>query len=133
MKIAVIGTGYVGLVSAACFAGWGHQVIGADKDAKKIAGLRRGHLPIYEPGLDRLVEEAVAQNRLSFTTDLATAVSGADIVMLAVGTPPRLRDGEADLAFVYAAAREVAELVDGFTVVVTSRRFLSEPATRSSA
>lgn len=119
MKIAVIGTGYVGLVSAACFAGWGHQVVGADKDARKIADLHRGHLPIYEPGLDRLVEEAVTQGRLSFTTDIATAVSGAEIVMLAVGTPPRLRDGEADLAFVYAAAREVAELVDGFTVVVT--------------
>ncbi|MDH6230690.1 UDPglucose 6-dehydrogenase [Mesorhizobium soli] len=119
MKVAVIGTGYVGLVSAACFAGWGHEVVGADKDARKIAALHRGELPIYEPGLDRLVDEAVAQKRLSFTTDLSVAVAGADIVLLAVGTPPRLRDGEADLAFVYAAAREVAGLIDRFTVVVT--------------
>lgn len=118
MKITIIGTGYVGLVSAACLASWGHEVVGVDKDAAKIAALRRGVLPIYEPGLDALMAQTVRQRRLSFTTDAAPAIAAADVVMIAVGTPPRLRDGEADLAFVYAAAKEVAASISGFTVVV---------------
>ena len=119
MKIAIIGTGYVGLVSAACLASWGHQVVGIDKDASKIAALRQGIVPIYEPGLDDLIEQAVGQGLLSFSTDAAPAIAAADVVMIAVGTPPRLRDGEADLAFVYAAAKEIAASLNGFTVVVT--------------
>ncbi|MHA6646181.1 UDP-glucose dehydrogenase family protein [Mesorhizobium sp. A623] len=119
MKITIIGTGYVGLVSAACLASWGHEVVSADKDAGKIAALRQGVMPIYEPGLDALVAQAVGRGRLSFTTDAAPAIAAADVVMIAVGTPPRLRDGEADLAFVYAAAKEIAASLDGFTVVVT--------------
>ncbi|RUM98371.1 UDP-glucose/GDP-mannose dehydrogenase family protein [Pseudaminobacter arsenicus] len=118
MKIAIIGTGYVGLVSAACLASWGHEVVGVDKDAAKIAALRQGVMPIYEPGLDVLMAQAVRQGLLSFTTDAAPAIAAADVVMIAVGTPPRLRDGEADLAFVYAAAKEVAASISGFTVVV---------------
>ncbi|MFU0504375.1 UDP-glucose dehydrogenase family protein [Pseudaminobacter sp. NGMCC 1.201702] len=119
MKIAIIGIGYVGLVSAACFATWGHEAVGVDKDTGKIAALRLGRLPIYEPGLDQLIAGAVETGNLSFTTDTATAVAAADIVMIAVGTPPRLRDGEADLAFVYAAAKEIAASITGLTVVVT--------------
>lgn len=119
MKIAIIGTGYVGLVSAACLASWGHQVVGIDKDASKIAALRQGIVPIYEPGLDDLIEQAVGQGLLSFSTDAAPAIAAADVVMIAVGTPPRQRDGEADLAFVYAAAKEIAASLNGFTVVVT--------------
>lgn len=118
MKITIIGTGYVGLVSAACLAGWGHEVIGVDKDANKIAALKRGDVPIYEPGLDELIGQGVAQSRLSFTTDAPSAIATADVVMIAVGTPPRQRDGEADLGFVYAAAKEVAASITGFTVVV---------------
>lgn len=119
MTIAIIGTGYVGLVSAACLASWGHEVVGIDKDAGKIAALRQDVMPIYEPGLEALIAQAVGQRRLSFTTDAAPAIAAADVVMIAVGTPPRLRDGEADLAFVYAAAKEIAASLDGFTVVVT--------------
>lgn len=119
MKIAIIGTGYVGLVSAACLASWGHEVVGIDKDADKITDLRRGVMPIYEAGLGALVAQAVEQRRLSFTTNAAPAIAAADVVMIAVGTPPRLRDGEADLAFVYAAAKEIAASLSGFTVVVT--------------
>lgn len=118
MKIAIIGTGYVGLVSAACLASWGHEVVGVDKDAAKIAALKRGVLPIYEPGLDALIAQTVGQGRLSFTTEAAPAIACADVVMIAVGTPPRLRDGEADLAFVYAAAKEIAASITGFTVLV---------------
>ncbi|MFC5385700.1 UDP-glucose dehydrogenase family protein [Aquamicrobium segne] len=119
MKIAIIGTGYVGLVSAACLASWGHEVVGIDKDAGKIASLRQGIMPIYEPGLEELISQAVGQGLLSFTTSAAPAIAGADIVMIAVGTPPRLRDGEADLSFIYAAAKEIAASLNGFTVVVT--------------
>ncbi|MEO9339272.1 UDP-glucose/GDP-mannose dehydrogenase family protein [Mesorhizobium sp. SB112] len=119
MKIAIIGTGYVGLVSAACFSRWGHDVLAVDKDAGKIAGLKRGAMPIFEPGLEDLVREGVESGKLSFGTDTADAVRNADIVMIAVGTPPRLRDGEADLAYVYDAAKEVAQAMNGFTVVVT--------------
>ncbi len=118
MKIAVIGTGYVGLVSGTCFASWGNQVVCVDKNAQKIRGLERGILPIYEPGLDELVESNVAIGRLSFTCDLAEAVKGAAVVLIAVGTPPRAGHGDADLSFVYMAARELAPLIDENAVVV---------------
>jgi UDPglucose 6-dehydrogenase len=119
MRVAMIGTGYVGLVSGACFADFGHTVTCIDKDASKIERLERGVMPIYEPGLDELVERNVREGRLTFSTDASTAVAGADAVFIAVGTPSRRGDGYADLSFVHAAAREVATLVDGFTVVVT--------------
>ena len=118
MKITMIGSGYVGLVSGACFADFGHNVICVDSDASKIERLKRGEIPIYEPGLDELVANNVAQNRLSFTTDLAPAVKGADAVFIAVGTPSRRGDGHADLSYVYAAAKTIAGALDGFTVVV---------------
>ncbi|QTC93102.1 UDP-glucose dehydrogenase family protein [Brevundimonas goettingensis] len=119
MRIAMIGTGYVGLVSGACFADFGHTVTCIDKDAGKIERLHQGIMPIFEPGLDRLVETNVAGGRLSFAVDGAEAIKAADAVFIAVGTPSRRGDGHADLSFVYAVAREVAELMDGFTVVVT--------------
>jgi len=118
MKIAVIGTGYVGLVSGTCFAAWGHEVVCVDKDAQKISGLERGVVPIYEPGLDELVERNFAFGRLSFTCNLAEAVKGAQLVLIAVGTPARVGHGDADLSFVYMAARELAPLIDDNTVVV---------------
>ncbi|MBR7652574.1 UDP-glucose/GDP-mannose dehydrogenase family protein [Brucella oryzae] len=118
MKIAVIGTGYVGLVSGTCFATWGHEVVCVDKDAQKIARLERGIVPIYEPGLDELVERNFAFGRLSFTTNLAEAVKGAELVFIAVGTPARAGHGDADLSFVYMAARELAPLIDDHSVVV---------------
>src|SRR5258708_35951657 len=108
MRIAVIGTGYVGLVSGACFADFGHQVSGVDKDESKIAALRRGEIPIFEPGLDDLVAANVKAKRLDFTTDLKGPVAQADVVFIAVGTPSRRGDGHADLSYVYAAAREIA-------------------------
>ena len=119
MRIAMIGTGYVGLVSGACFADFGHQVTCVDKDADKIAALGRGEIPIFEPGLEALVATNVAASRLDFTTDLAGPVAEADAVFIAVGTPSRRGDGHADLSYVYAAAREIAAAVRGFTVVVT--------------
>jgi len=119
MRVAMIGTGYVGLVSGACFADFGHVVTCIDKDDGKIERLTRGVMPIYEPGLDELVERNVREQRLSFTVDASQAVREADAVFIAVGTPSRRGDGYADLSFVHAAAREVAALVDGFTVVVT--------------
>jgi UDPglucose 6-dehydrogenase len=119
MRIAMIGTGYVGLVSGACFADFGHQVTCVDKDADKIAALRHGEIPIFEPGLEALVATNVAASRLDFTTDLAGPVAEADAVFIAVGTPSRRGDGHADLSYVYAAAREIAAAVRGFTVVVT--------------
>jgi UDPglucose 6-dehydrogenase len=118
MKIAVIGTGYVGLVSGACFSGWGHDVVCMDKNAQKIASLERGVVPIYEPGLDELVERNFAAGRLRFTCDLADAVRGASVVFIAVGTPPRAGHGDADLSFVYMAARELASLIEDNAVVV---------------
>ena len=118
MRVVMIGTGYVGLVSGACFADFGHHVTCIDKDAAKIDALRRGILPIYEPGLDLLVESNVRDGRLTFATE-ADAVSEADLVFLAVGTPSRRGDGHADLTYVYAAAAEVAELLRGYTVIVT--------------
>jgi UDPglucose 6-dehydrogenase len=115
----MIGTGYVGLVSGACFADFGHTVVCTDKDAGKIARLERGEMPIFEPGLEDIVARNVREERLSFTADGAEAIRTADAVFIAVGTPSRRGDGHADLSYVYAAAREVAELMDGFTVVVT--------------
>jgi UDPglucose 6-dehydrogenase len=119
MRVAMIGTGYVGLVSGACFADFGHHVTCVDKDAGKIAALHRGEMPIYEPGLDDLVAANVKAGRLSFATDLKGPVAAADAVFIAVGTPSRRGDGHADLSYVYAAAKEIAAALDGFTVVVT--------------
>ena len=119
MRIAVIGSGYVGLVSGACFSEFGVDVTCVDLDAEKIGRLRRGEMPIYEPGLDQLVATNVAAKRLSFTTDLASAVREADAVFIAVGTPSRRGDGHADLSYVFGAAEEVARALDGYTVVVT--------------
>jgi UDPglucose 6-dehydrogenase len=119
MRITMVGTGYVGLVSGACFSDFGHDVTCVDKDAAKIAQLRNGAIPIFEPGLAALVASNVEAGRLSFTTDTATAVRSADAVFLAVGTPSRRGDGFADLSYVYDATREVAAHMDGFTVIVT--------------
>jgi len=119
MRIAMIGTGYVGLVSGACFAQFGFDIVCVDKDKSKIEALERGEIPIFEPGLDRLVADNRAAGRLTFTTDLKTAVAGADAVFIAVGTPSRRGDGRADLGYVYAAAAEVAEAMTDYTVVVT--------------
>ena len=119
MRIAMIGTGYVGLVSGACFADFGHQVTCVDKDAGKIAALGRGEIPIFEPGLDALVASNVRAGRLDFTTALATPVAEADAVFIAVGTPSRRGDGHADLSYVHTAAREIAAALVKFTVVVT--------------
>jgi UDPglucose 6-dehydrogenase len=119
MRIAMIGTGYVGLVSGACFSEFGVNVVCVDKDAGKIARLHKNEMPIYEPGLDELVASNVKAGRLSFTTDLKAAVRGADAVFIAVGTPSRRGDGHADLSYVYAAAEEIAQALDGYTVVVT--------------
>ena len=119
MKIAMVGTGYVGLVSGACFADFGHQVVCVDKDAGKMEALKRGKIPIYETDLDKLVETNTAAGRLTFTTELAGAVCDADAVFIAVGTPSRRGDGHADLSYVYAAAREIGAALRKFTVVVT--------------
>ena len=119
MRIAMIGTGYVGLVSGACFMKFGVNVVCADKDESKIETLKSGEIPIYEPGLDALVAEGFESGRLTVTTNLAEAVDGADAVFIAVGTPSRRGDGHADLSFVYAAAKEIAEALTGYTVVVT--------------
>jgi len=115
----MVGTGYVGLVSGACFADFGHQVVCVDKNADKIAALLRGEIPIFEPDLDRLVETNARAGRLSFTTDLAEPVRNSDAVFIAVGTPSRRGDGHADLSYVYAAAREIAANLTDFTVVIT--------------
>jgi UDPglucose 6-dehydrogenase len=119
MRVAMIGTGYVGLVSGACFADFGHEVTCVDKDTGKIAALERGEMPIYEPGLSDLVSSNARAGRLKFTTALAPAVSEANAVFIAVGTPSRRGDGHADLSFVHEAAREIAGALEGFTVVVT--------------
>ena len=119
MRIAMIGTGYVGLVSGACFSEFGVSVTCVDKDADKIASLRQGKMPIFEPGLDQLVENNVRAGRLAFTTDLAAAVAGADAVFIAVGTPSRRGDGHADLTYVFGAAEEIARALTGYAVVVT--------------
>jgi UDPglucose 6-dehydrogenase len=119
MKIAMIGTGYVGLVSGVCFSDFGHDVVCVDKDPAKIAKLNRGEVPIFEPGLDALMAKNVAAGRLTFTLDLASAVQGADAVFIAVGTPTRRGDGHADLVYVYAAAEEVARAATDYVVIVT--------------
>jgi UDPglucose 6-dehydrogenase len=119
MKIAMIGSGYVGLVSGACFSDFGHDVVCVDKDPAKIDALKAGRMPIYEPGLDALVAGNVKAGRLSFTTDLKAGIAGADAVFIAVGTPSRRGDGHADLSYVFAAAKEIAEQADAPCVVVT--------------
>jgi UDPglucose 6-dehydrogenase len=119
MRVAMIGTGYVGLVSGACFADFGHSVVCIDTDEAKIDRLKAGGIPIYEPGLDALVVNNVRDGRLSFATDPAQAIAEADAVFIAVGTPSRRGDGHADLSYVHAAAAEIADLMQGFTVVVT--------------
>ena len=119
MRIAMIGTGYVGLVSAACLSEFGHEVTCVDKDSGKIADLNAGRIPIFEPGLDEVVAANVKAGRLSFAESLAAAVSGADAVFIAVGTPSRRGDGHADLSFVFAAAEEIAAALNGYTVIVT--------------
>jgi UDPglucose 6-dehydrogenase len=119
MRIAMIGTGYVGLVSGACFSEFGHDVVCVDKDVEKVAALRAGKIPIYEPGLEDVVAVNVKAGRLSFTASTAEAVHGADAVFIAVGTPSRRGDGHADLTYVYAAAEEIASALDRYAVVVT--------------
>ncbi|GJL96493.1 MAG: UDP-glucose 6-dehydrogenase [Hyphobacterium sp.] len=119
MRVAMIGTGYVGLVSGACFADFGHHVTCIDKDKDKVEMLRSGGIPIYEPGLDLLVQRNVREDRLGFDTDLTQAVREADAVFIGVGTPSRRGDGFADLSYVYAAAKEIAEVMEGYTVIVT--------------
>ena len=119
MRIAMIGTGYVGLVSGACFSEFGLDVVSVDTDAEKIDRLNRGEIPIFEPGLEDLVAGNVAAGRLAFTTHLESAVKAADAVFIAVGTPSRRGDGHADLSYVHAAARDIAKAMNGYTVVVT--------------
>ncbi|MFG6581115.1 UDP-glucose dehydrogenase family protein [Sulfitobacter sp. 1A13191] len=119
MKIAMIGTGYVGLVSGVCFSDFGHKVICVDKDPSKVKQLRAGEVPIFEPGLQALMAKNVEAGRLSFSGDLPAAVDGADAVFIAVGTPSRRGDGHADLSYVFAAAEEIARAISNYTVVVT--------------
>lgn len=119
MRVTMIGTGYVGLVSGACFADFGHDVVCVDKDHKKIDGLKNGKIPIYEPGLESLVAENVKSGRLSFSTDLEGSTPNADAVFIAVGTPSRRGDGFADLSYVYQAAEEIAKAIEDYTVIVT--------------
>ena len=119
MRIAMIGTGYVGLVSGACLSEFGHEVVCIDKDASKVETLRAGGIPIFEPGLDEVVATNVKSGRLSFETDLVRGVAGAAAVFIAVGTPSRRGDGHADLSYVYAAAEEIAKALTGYAVVVT--------------
>ncbi len=119
MRVAMIGTGYVGLVSGACFADFGHSVTGVDKDPAKLTALTRGEIPIHEPGLDELVANNVRAGRLKFTADLGAAVADAEVVFIAVGTPSRRGDGYADLTYVYEAARAIAKAIRNFTVIVT--------------
>ncbi|NHB76092.1 UDP-glucose dehydrogenase family protein [Rhodobacter calidifons] len=119
MRIAMIGTGYVGLVSGACFSDFGHEVVCVDRDAGKIARLNQGEVPIFEPGLEALIAKNTSAGRLSFTTELAAAVDGADAVFIAVGTPTRRGDGHADLTYVMAAAAEIGRALTGYAVVVT--------------
>src|ERR1700733_12009519 len=119
MRIAMIGSGYVGLVSGACLSEFGHNVVCVDKDEAKIAALKAGGIPIFEPGLDEVVAASVKAGRLSFSTDLGWAVKDADAVFIGVGTPSRRGDGHADLSYVFAAAEEIANALTGHTVVVT--------------
>ncbi|MCR9137524.1 MAG: UDP-glucose/GDP-mannose dehydrogenase family protein [Alphaproteobacteria bacterium] len=119
MKISVLGCGYVGLVSGACFADFGDTVVCADLDETKIEALNRGEIPIFEPGLEQIVESNVQSGRLSFTTQVEQAIADADVIFIAVGTPARRGDGHADLSYVYAVARTISTSLDGYTVIVT--------------
>ena len=119
MRVAMIGSGYVGLVSGACFSNFGHEIVCVDKDVAKIDRLKKGEIPIFEPGLDRLVADNVAAGRLTFTTDLKAAMQGANAVFIAVGTPSRRGDGFADLSYVYEAAAEIADNLASYAVIVT--------------
>ncbi len=118
MRVAMIGTGYVGLVSGVCFSDFGHEVVCVDKDPAKLEMLRAGQVPIYEPGLQELMVRNMESGRLHFSNDLPAAVSEADAVFIAVGTPARRGDGHADLTYVFAAAEEIAHAIDDYTVVV---------------
>ncbi len=118
MRVAVVGSGYVGLVSGACFADFGHNVICVDRNSEKVASLQQGFMPIYEPNLDDLVATNLKDKRLRFTSDLAATVASAEVVFIAVGTPARARDGQADLSFVFQAVQEIAEALCGYTVIV---------------
>ena len=122
MRIVMVGSGYVGLVSGACFADFGHSVICVDKDADKIAALKEGRIPIYEPGLAELVVKNAKDGRLVFTTDLPEAVRDAEAIFIAVGTPSRRGDGHADLTYVFDAAREISRSMTGYAFVVTKQR-----------
>jgi UDPglucose 6-dehydrogenase len=122
MRIAMIGTGYVGLVSGACIADFGHEVTCVDKDGTKISALNSGEIPIYEPGLKDIVQSNVRQGRLQFTTALSEALKGANAAFIAVGTPSRRGDGHADLSYVYEAAREIAAALTDFTVSQLEQR-----------
>src|SRR5258708_26207052 len=119
MRIAMVGTGYVGLVSGACLSDFGHEVVCIDKDEAKIAALRRAEIPIFEPGLGEIVANNLGAGRLSFTADLGVGVRGAQAIFIAVGTPPTPDEGRADLSYVFEAARQIARVIDGYTVVVT--------------
>jgi UDPglucose 6-dehydrogenase len=119
MRVTMMGTGYVGLVSGACIADFGHQVTCVDKDSTKISTLNAGEIPIFEPGLGDIVRSNLEEGRLAFTTALGESVREADAVFIAVGTPSRRGDGHADLSHVYAAAREIATALEGFTIVIT--------------
>src|SRR5690349_14161240 len=119
MRLAIIGTGYVGLVSGACFSEFGHEVTCVDINEKTIAKLKAGEIPIYEPGLDELVKRNSRFGRLKFTSDIAEGVAGAEAVFIAVGTPSRRGDGHADLSYVYAAAEQVARAVTGPCLIIT--------------
>src|SRR3954470_4309746 len=119
MRIVMVGAGYVGLVSGACFADFGHSVTCVDKDANKIEALQRGEMPIFEPGLEHLVTSNVEAGRLTFATDLRNPVREAEAVFIAVGTPARRGDGAADMSYVRLAAREIAAAMDGYTVIIT--------------
>src|SRR5262249_39105417 len=119
MRIAMIGSGYVGLVSGACLADFGHNVVGVDKDGERLSALTRGEVQIFDPGLHDLIVSTPRQGRLAFASELAPAVAAADAVFIAVGTPSRRGDGHADLSYVYAAAKEIAAALDGFTAIIT--------------
>ena len=133
MRVAMIGSGYVGLVSGACFADFGHTVVCIDKDPSKIERLNRAEIPIFEPGLDDLVATNVRDGRLSFTQDGAEAIRTADAVFIAVGTPSRRGDGHADLSYVHQAARDVVAAIDGFTAGDPARRPLDLEALWTAA
>ena len=133
MRIAMIGTGYVGLVSGVCFSDFGHDVVCVDRDAAKIGQLERGEVPIYEPGLKTLLARNIEAGRLSFTQDVARALDGAEAVFIAVGTPTRRGDGHADLTYVMTAAEEIARAATGYLVIVTKSTRLRRQASRNAS